>query len=233
MFRIAKLTIAPVLVVLAASALTPAQAVPVTLGFEAPPPETPPPGDPTGPVQPFFNGTDSLTESGFTYSPSTTDASTNSLYIGGNGNPGQDIEADGNVNQGILKVVSSTTGQTFTFLGVDVATFNVTAGLPATVTVTGELGGQTVGTDSYTVNAVDNTISGDFNGPYANWTTEVAAGLAGKTIDTLLINLPAIPTDQAYAGVDNLQLDTGVPEPASIMLLGAGLLSLAMRRRMT
>ena len=184
-------------------------------------------------MQPFFNGTDSLTESGFTYSPSTTDASTNSLYIGGNGNPGQDIEADGNVNQGILKVVSSTTGQTFTFLGVDVATFNVTAGLPATVTVTGELGGQTVGTDSYTVNAVDNTISGDFNGPYANWTTEVAAGLAGKTIDTLLINLPAIPTDQAYAGVDNLQLDTGVPEPASIMLLGAGLLSLAMRRRMT
>ena len=163
MFRIAKLTVAPVLAVLAASALAPAQAAPVTLGFEAPPPV-----DPAGSGQPFFNGTDSLTESGFAYSPSTTDASTNSLYIGGNGNPGQDIEADGNVSQGILKVVSNTTGQTFTFLGVDVATFNVTAGVPATVTVTGELGGQTVGTDSYTVNAVDNTASGDLNGPYAN-----------------------------------------------------------------
>ncbi len=227
MFRIAKLTVVPVLAVLAASAFAPAQAVPVTLGFEATPPV-----DPAGSGQPFFNGTDSLTEAGFTYSPSTTDASTNSLYIGGNGNPGQDIEADGNVNQGILKVVSNTTGQTFTFFGVDVATFNLTAGVPATVTVTGQLSGQTVGTDSYTVNAVDNTASGDFNGPYANWTAEVAAGLAGKTIDTLLVTLPAIPIDQAYAGIDNLHLDTGVPEPASLALLGAGLLGLAMRRRM-
>ena len=227
MFRIAKLSVAPVLALLAASAPTPAQAVPVTLGFEAPPPV-----DPSGSGQPFFNGTDSLTEAGFSYGPSTTDASTNSLYIGGNGNPGQDIEADGNVDQGILKVVSNTTGQTFTFLGVEVATYNVAAGVPATVTVTGQLGGQTVGTDSYTVNAVDNTASGDFNGPYANWTAEVAAGLAGKTIDTLLITLPAIPTDQAYAGIDNLRLDTDIPEPASLALFGAGLLGLAMRRRM-
>lgn len=225
MSRFAKLTVVPVLTVLAASTFTSAHAVPVTIGFEAPAVLDPVFG------QPYFNGTMSQTEAGFTYSPSTSDANTNSLYIASNGNPGQDIEADGNVSLGILKVVSSTLGQTFTFLGIDAATFNQTAGVPGTITVTGQLSGQTVGTESYTVNAVNLPGPLDPSGPYANWTTEVAAGLAGKTIDTLLVSLPANSGDQAYAAIDNLSLETGVPEPASLALFGAGLLGLAMHRR--
>ena len=225
MFRLTKLAVAPLMAVLAMSTLAPAHAVPVTLGFEATPVL-----DPVY-MQPYFNGTMSQTEAGFTYSPSTSDPNTNSLYIASNGNPGQDIEADGNVSQGILKVVSNTLGQTFAFLGIDAATFNQTAGVPGTITVTGQLGGNTVGTETYTVNAVNQPGPLDASAPYANWTTEVAAGLAGKKIDTLLIALPANAGDQAYAAIDNLSLETGVPEPASLALLGAGLLGLAMRRR--
>ena len=187
----------------------PAHAAPVTITFE------------TAPLEYF---TAPVVESGFTYAPAS-----GSLYVSPNGLPGQDMEGDGSGGGGVLGLTSNMTGGTFQFVGLDFSAYNVAAGTPGTISVTGLLGGATVGSDSYTLAAVDVF-------PYTNWTTERATNLAGRVVDTLLISLPGSATDDAfYDNIDNVQLDTTtVPEPASLAVLGAGLFGLTVlyRRRM-
>lgn len=160
-----------------------------------------------------------VSEAGFTY-----DVGSGSLWVGSNGNPGQDMEGDGLGGDGVLRVVNDA-GAAFRLLGFDISAWNAVAGTPATITFTGLLGGVAVGTDSYTVTAVDTF-------PYTNWRTELPGSLTGKSMDTLLIGLPASTDDTAWANVDNLRLAVAdVPEPASLAVLGAGLLGAAVARR--
>jgi len=184
----------------------PAHAAPVTITFE------------TAPLE-FF--TAPVVESGFTYAPVS-----GSLYVSPNGRPGQDMEGDGSGGGGVLGLTSSVAGGTFQFVGLDFSAYNIVAGTPGTITVAGLLRGVTVGSDSYTLAAVDAF-------PYTNWTSEQAVNLAGQVVDALLISLPGSATDDAfYDNVDNIQLDaTSVPEPTSLALLGAGLFGLTILRR--
>ncbi len=187
-------------------ACVPAHAVPATITFE------------TAPAAYF---TAPVVESGFTYAPAS-----GSLYVSPNGVPGQDMEGDGSGGGGVLRLTSNAAQGTFQFVGLDFSTYNMAAGTPGTITVTGLLGGATVGSDRYTLAAVDTF-------PYTNWTTERAATLSGQAVDALLIALPGSATGDAFYGnIDNLRLDTtNVPEPVSFALLGAGLLGLAFLRR--
>jgi hypothetical protein len=189
--------------------VTSARAVPMTITFETAPPE-------------FL--TAPVVENGFTYA-----LVSGSLYVSPNGRPGQDMEGDGSGGGGVLGLASNVAGGTFQFVRLDFSAYNIAAGTPGTITVTGLLGGATVGSDSYTLAAVDVF-------PYTNWTSEQAVNLAGRVVDTLLISLPGSATDDAfYDNVDNIQLDaTSVPEPTSLALLGAGVFGLTVlyRRRM-
>ena len=71
-----------------------------------------------------------------------------SLYVSPNGRPGRDIEGDGS-GDGVLGLRSNVAGGTFQFVRLDFSAYNIVAGTPGTITVTGLLGSATIGSDTY------------------------------------------------------------------------------------
>lgn len=150
-----------------------------------------------------FNGP--VTESGFTYSRLS-----GTLIVNNIGNPGQDMEGNVKFGAGMLGIVAVGSPADFTFSGPDYAAIRRRS---QTLTVTGLLGGSTVGTDTYTLANTDVSFP-----TYANWTTELASNLAGKTIDALQIALNGgigRPSSYFYQAIDNVVLaaPSSVPGP--------------------
>lgn len=169
-----------------------------------------------------------VSEAGFTYSTKS-----GILYVDSFGNPGNDMEGyEETGGGGVLQIVSANGGD-FNFNALD---FSAYAYDPAnvdslTLTVTGLLGGSTVGSDSYTL-----ATTSTFNPTYLNWTTESANTLAGQTLSQLDISITAGCNSSCWSdNIDNVVLTplSSVPEPGTLVLLAAGLLGLGfvVRRR--
>lgn len=200
--RLARRYYTAVVAIMAVSALiSPALANKIT--FDTPQTQT---GVFTGPV----------TEDGFTFSKLS-----GALVINQFGNPGRDAEGNQSLGGGVLKIVSASGGD-FNFNALDFAAFDLFRPGSQTLTVEGFIGGSSVGVDQYTL-ANTNDVS---KGTYANWTTEAASALAGKTISELRISLTASSAGTGFTfgeNIDNVVLtpaQVAIPEPSSLALLG-------------
>ncbi len=175
-------------------------------------------------------------EDGFSYSLL---AGSGGLFVSSapQGNPGQVMDGNADVDGGgVLRVVSTTGGELFNFLGMDLAEFDdlVIAG-NNDITIEGFLLGASVGTEVFSPVQSPGGV-----GPYS---TVVAGGaLLGANIDELRFTLPAVdtPSGSALARLDNVVLDkmvvvsdAGVPEPVTggLGVMGLGALGAATRRR--
>jgi hypothetical protein len=181
----------------------------------------------TAPLGAGFTGP--IIEDGFAYSTLS-----GGLLINHFGNPGRDAESNQSLGGGVLEIVSATGGD-FNFNALDFAAFDLFRPGSQTLTVEGFIGGSSVGVDQYTL-ANTNDVS---KGTYANWTTEAASVLAGKTIFELRISLTASSAGTGFTfgeNIDNVLLTpvlAAIPEPSSLILLGAaaGAGFIRLRRR--
>ena len=211
------ISLAALLVLVGASS---AGASAVIIGFDGVPSD---PGIFTGPV----------TENGFTYS---SVGNVNGLFSSPiYGNPGAEMEATALLpdyyvdDAGILRIVGATTGQSFQFLGMDIAQREIDPTAAHTVRVEGFFLGSLVGIEDFTTPKSD---QGSINSPYS---TVLPAGLlSGKVVDELLIHLPgrsnAGENIYFYTRLDNIQLNA-VPVPGALSLVACALLGMGFRRR--
>jgi hypothetical protein len=134
-----------------------------------------------------------------------------------NGNPSLEMEGFIPTNGGTLQIVrNDVAGGLFTFDEADVQQFNFGA---VPVVFEGYLGGALQASDSLLTSASSLTH-----------TTLASSNLSGVAIDELRILLDASSSPSAWEGVDNVDL-TPVPEPGTLVLVGAGLVALQLRER--
>jgi hypothetical protein len=158
-----------------------------------------------------------VTENGFTYSTLS-----GSLSVTPFGNPGHDAEGLQSSGGGVLKIVSAT-GDKFNFNSLDFAAFDFSGNGSQTLRVEGFSEASSVGVDQYTL-----ANTNIFDPKYANWTTEAASALAGKSLSELDIALDASNAGGSISNenIDNVvltPLDAAIPEPSSLLLLGVAM----------
>jgi hypothetical protein len=175
----------------------------------------------TAPPGPGFTGP--VTEDGFTYKTLS-----GGLLVNTSGNPGQDMEGMVVGGGGVLEITRAGPLADFSLSKLDYSAFALSGVGSQTLVVTGLLGGTVVGIDTFTLANTNIGLP-----KYANWTTETASKLAGVKLDELTIGLNAgVLPSVFHQNVDNVVLNpVGVPEPASLAMLAAGLIGMGIARR--
>ena len=193
-----KLTKACAFAALLFSALPSASANVVTIGFDG--------------IAASTELTTPYTEEGFVSSGDNVYADINQ------GNPAPEVQGIAALGGGILRIASVMAGQTFHFLGMDIAHRDF-QGNTHDVIVEGFLDSALVASETFTTLA---NVGGALS-PYST-ITPTAGFLLNAVIDELRITLPGLSSaDQFwYTRADNIQLSR-IPEPVTLALFGLGM----------
>lgn len=180
----------------------------------------------TAPVGSGFTGP--IHENGFVYQQTY-----GFLYVNTKGISGNDMEAQAGTWGGAM-VLYRQNGGTFIFNSIDFAAFELGPTNTQAISLVGVTKGGAMFQEYYSLPTTNIRTP-----TYTNWTTEFATmgGLAGLELKSLAIVLFAYTGEvPCYTAIDNVVLtppnsNTGVPEPASLALVAAGLMAFGWRRR--